>query len=79
MEGFWPVAIVVSLVLGAMYIAGIRIGIPEVATAKINIFTQSLITNVGWVVGLNVGLYIVSKLLIAMVEKSTGRRFIAKK
>lgn len=78
MEGFWPVAIVVSLVVGAMYIAGIQITFTEPVTAKLTEFAQSVIINVGYAVGLNIGLFLVSKILIAVVEKATGRGFIKK-
>lgn len=79
MEGFWPVAIVVGLVLGALYIAGIRISIPASAAEGVNIFVMSLATNIGGVVGLNIALFGLSKLLIHLVQRITGRVFIGKK
>lgn len=78
MEGFWPVAIVVILVFGAAYIAGIRFSLPENAVAGVSNFIQSLATNLGGAVLLNITLFALSHLAIFGVEKMTGRTFIRK-
>lgn len=74
MEGFWPVAIVATLVFGAMYIAGIRLSL----SGSIHQFLQSLAIHIGGVAMLNIVLFLVSKFLIRLVEKTTGRTFIRK-
>lgn len=78
MEGFWPVAIVVVLVFGAAYIAGIKFSLPESAILGISNFVQSLATNLGGAVALNITLFGLSHLAIFAVEKMTGRTFIRK-
>ncbi len=78
MEGFWPVAIVVILVFGAAYIAGIKFSLPESAVVGVSTFIQSLATNLGGAVALNITLFFLSHLSIFAVEKVTGRTFIRK-
>lgn len=78
MEGFWPVAIVVILVFGAAYIAGIKFSLPANTVAGVSSFIQSLATNLGGVVGLNITLFFLSHLSIFAVEKATGRTFVRK-
>lgn len=76
MEGFWPVVIVLTLVAGAAYIAGIRINLTESTSAAIATFLQSAAINIGYVAALNVGLFGLSTLLIRGVEKITGRTLV---
>ena len=78
MEGFWPVAIVIILVFGAAYIAGIKFSLPESAIVGVSNFVQSLATNLGGAVLLNITLFALSRVAIFAVEKATGRTFVRK-
>lgn len=76
MEGFWPVVIVLSLVAGAAYIAGIRINLTASTSTAIATFLQSAAINIGYVATLNIGLFALSTLLIRGVEKITRRTLV---
>lgn len=76
MEGFWPVVIVLSLVAGAAYIAGIRINLTASTSTAITTFLQSAAINIGYVAALNIGLFALSTLLIRGVEKITRRTLV---
>lgn len=78
MEGFWPVAIVAILVVGALYIAGIKFSLPESAISGVSTFAQSLAKNLGGAVLLNITLFALSHLAIYGVQKMTGRTFVQK-
>ncbi len=78
MDGFLPVAVVVTLILAALYIIGIRITLTDTILSGLQTFFSALTTNIGWVAGLNVLLFFLSKLMIVGVEKLTKRRIIAK-
>lgn len=74
LEGFWPVVLVVILLIVAAYIAGIRINFTEPASVGITAFFRSVAINLGYITGLNVVLLSISSLLIRGVEKLTKRR-----
>ena len=76
MEGFWPVVIVISLVMGAAYMAGIRLNLTASTSASITMFLQSAAINIGYVAALNIGLFALSTLLIRGVEKITHRTLV---
>lgn len=78
MEGFWPVAIVLALIFAALYIVGIRISLTDTMTTNFQTFFTSAATNIGLVLGLNILLFIISKLMISGVEKITKRRIVPK-
>lgn len=78
MEGFWPVVIIVGLVMAASYIAGIRISLTETVQTNLIKFLQGVAVNLGYVTGLNVTFFLVSKALISGTEKITGRHLITK-
>jgi hypothetical protein len=78
MEGFWPVAIVLILIFAALYIVGIRISLTDTVLISLQAFFTSAATNIGLVLGLNILLFILSKLMIAGVEKITKRKLVAK-
>ncbi len=78
MEGFWPVALVLTLIAVAAYIVGIRISLTDPVLTNIQSFFTAMATNVGWVAGLNVLLFLLSKLMIAGVEKLTKRHLVPK-
>jgi hypothetical protein len=78
MDGFWPVAIVLILLGGGAYFAGVRIGLSEDVMARIMDFVGKLSVTVGYIVMANVGLFALSKGLIAATQKFTGRRFVTK-
>lgn len=79
MEGVVPVVIVVSLLVAAAYVAGFRVTLPEQAIGGVAVFVSSLVANLGLVVGLNIVLLGLAKLLTLGVEKLTRRRFIGLK
>lgn len=74
MEGFWPVVIVITILVGAAYFAGIRISLTEPVLSNVMQFFQSIAVNLGYVTGLNIVLFILSKLLTKGVEKITKRK-----
>ncbi len=74
LEGFWPVVIVVTLLLGAAYIAGIRITFTDTTLLTITQFLQSATITLGYVTGFNFLLFALSKLLIRGTERLTKRR-----
>ena len=78
MEGFWPVAIVVTLVGAALYFIGIRINLTDTLSATTQNFFTAFAVNLGWIVALNVGLFILSRLLITLIERLTHRRLVRK-
>jgi len=78
LDGFWPVAVVLILIAAAAYIAGIRITLTDPVLSNITIFFQSMATNLGYVAGLNIGIFLVSKLLILGVEKISKRKLVTK-
>lgn len=73
LEGFWPVVIVITLVSVAMYVAGIRVTLTEPVISNVALFFQSVAVNLGYVTGLNIGLFFLSRLLIIGVERVTKR------
>jgi hypothetical protein len=76
MDGFLPVAVVVALVATALYVVGIRISLTDPVLMNLQDFFTAMATNIGWVVGLNVLIFFLSKLLIIGVEKVTKRRLV---
>ncbi len=78
LDGFWPVVVVLTLLFGAAYIAGIRIHFTQSTQFQVNTFLTSVAVNLGYVTGLNIALFLVSKLLIRLVEKITKRRLAMK-
>ncbi len=78
MEGFWPVVIVIGLLFAAAYIAGIRIGFSEAVLVNTMRFLSDVAKNLGYITGLNITLFLISKGMIAGTEKLTGRIRIAK-
>ena len=78
MEGFWPVVMIIGLISAAAYIAGIRINFTEDMTANLVRFFRGVAINLGYVTGLNITLFLVSKGLIAGAQKITGRHLVTK-
>jgi hypothetical protein len=78
MEGFPVVAIALVIIIGALYLAGVRIVLPDSWMAAIDLLARSLAVNLGYVLGLNIVLFLLSKSTIALISKITGRRFIRK-
>lgn len=78
MEGFWPVVIIIVLLTGAGYMAGIRISLTETVLGQILQFFRNTAVNLGYVTGLNITLFLLSKILIGGTEKLTGRKLITK-
>lgn len=78
MEGFWPVVIIIGLISGAIYIAGIRITLTETMEVGLTQFFRDTAVNLGYVTILNITLFLVSKGLIAGAQKVTGRKLITK-
>lgn len=78
MEGFLPVSIVLILIGAALYIVGIRISLTDPVVTNLQNFFTSVATNIGWVAGLNVVIFFLSKLLIMGAERITRRRLISK-
>lgn len=76
MEGFWPVVVVIALVMSAAYIVGIRINLTASTNTAITLFLQSMAINIGYVAALNIGLFGLSTLLIRGVEKITRRTLV---
>ena len=78
MEGFWPVVIIITLISAAAYIAGIRITLTETIQTNITEFFTGAAVTLGYVTGLNISLFLISKALIAGTQKLTGRVLITK-
>jgi hypothetical protein len=78
MEGFWPVVIIITLISAAAYIAGIRITLTETIQTNITEFFTGVAVTLGYVTGLNISLFLISKALIAGTQKLTGRVLITK-
>lgn len=78
MEGFWPVALFVVILGFASYAVGIRISLTNDMWSTLSSFFRAMAINVGWVTGLNVVLFFLSKLTISAVEKITKRKLIHK-
>lgn len=78
LDGFWPVAALLILIAAAAYIVGIRISLTTEILMTLDTFFTSVSTNLGWVVGLNIGIFLVSKLLIVGVEKITKRKLLSR-
>lgn len=78
LDGFWPVVIVLGLIAVAAYIVGFRINLTDPVLTNITLFFQTVATNLGYVAILNIGLFILSKLLILGVEKITKRKLVTK-
>ncbi len=78
MDGFWPVAIIITLIGISLYIVGIRISLTDSINTNLQLFLTGITTNIGWIVGLNIILFLVSKLLISGAEKLTKRKLITK-
>lgn len=76
LEGFWPVVGVLTLIAAAMYLTGIRITLTDETTAKTLIFFQSVAINIGYMIGCNIILFGISKVLIRGVERITKRRLV---
>ena len=78
MEGFWPVVIIITLISAAAYIAGIRITLTETMQMNISDFFAAAAATLGYVTGLNISLFLISKALITGTQKLTGRILITK-
>ncbi len=78
MEGFWPVVIIITLISAAAYIAGIRITLTETMQTNIAEFFAAAAVTLGYVTGLNISLFLISKALIFGTQKLTGRTLIIK-
>jgi len=78
MEGFWPVVMIITLISAAAYIAGIRITLTETMQTNITEFFTGAAVTLGYVTGLNISLFLISKALIAGTQKLTGRVLITK-
>lgn len=76
LEGFWPLVLVLTLLAAAAYIAGIRITLTEPVLSNVIQFFQSIAVNLGYVTGLNIGLFLLSRLLITGVERVTKRKIV---
>lgn len=78
MEGFWPVAITLLLLILAGYFIGIRFQLPDTWQLKLFFIGTSLARYLGYVVILNIILYALSTLTNKLLEKITGKRFVRK-
>lgn len=74
MDGFWPVVGVMTLLSIALYITGIRINLTEPVLTHVITFFRSVTVNLAYILTLNITLFLVSKGMIAMVEKLTKRK-----
>lgn len=78
MEGFWPVLIIITLISAAAYIAGIRITLTETMRTNVMEFFAAAAVTLGYVTGLNISLFLISKALITGTQKLTGRHLITR-
>jgi hypothetical protein len=76
LNGFWPVVIVVTLLIASLYIIGVRITLTDQMIMSITQFLLSISMNLAYVVGLNIVLFIASKAMIRVSEQITGRRLV---
>lgn len=74
LDGFWPVVVVIALLATAAYIAGVRITFTDTTLLTVTTFFQTVALTLGYVAGLNIILFGLSKLLIRGVERVTKRR-----
>lgn len=78
MDGFWPVIGVITLLSAATYIAGIRINLTDQTMLNLTSFFRSAAINMGYIGGLNVLLFLISKGLIRIAETLTKRKLVTK-
>lgn len=78
MEGFWPVVVIIGLLAGSCYIAGIRISLTVAVQTNLTEFLRGFSISLGYVTGLNITLFLISKTLITAAEKITGRHLVMK-
>lgn len=76
MDGFFPVALVLTLLGIAAYFVGIRITLTGPILTSFQTFFTSAATNIGWIAGLNIVLFILTKLIIIAEEKITKRKLV---
>jgi hypothetical protein len=76
LKGFIPFIVTLGIMAGAAYIAGFRIGITGPALSVTTQIFDALTKSLGIVLVLNVIGFILTKLLIALTEKLTRRKFL---
>ena len=72
LKGFWPVAIIVSCIITAGFLAGIRFGLTGQAAIIAEQIITSLIRSLAQVLAVNGGLLLVVSILIALLRKLTN-------
>lgn len=74
LEGFWPVVGVITLLSAAVYFAGIRINLTDTTLMGVTQFFRSMGFILGYVALLNITLFLISKSLIPIIQKLTGKQ-----
>ncbi|MEK7119471.1 MAG: hypothetical protein AAB889_03035 [Patescibacteria group bacterium] len=72
LKGFWPVAIIVSLIITAGFFAGLRFGLAGQAAIIAQQIIMSLTRSLAQVLAVNGGLLLVVSILIALLRKLTN-------
>lgn len=78
LEGFWPVVLVIALFATAGYIVGFRFSLTGDIVVVLETFLKTMAGSVGWVVGINIALLILSKLIVSAVERISKRKLTLK-
>ena len=76
LRGFLPFIITVSLLVGAAYFAGIRIGLTGALLEITQRVLTTLVNSMGVVLAVNVILLLIASVLTALIGKITHRRII---
>lgn len=69
MKGVWPVAIVLGICVGALYVFGLRIVITGQVLLVATRIAETLAQSLGLVVGVNIALWIITRLVILVTVR----------
>lgn len=69
LKGFWPVAIIIGVLFGTLYFIGIRLELTGSALVVATNILTTLVGSLGVVLGINVVLLLVTKLLASAVMR----------
>ena len=72
LKGFWPLAIILGLFIGAAYFMGIRIGLEGKTLEVVTTILSSLIQSLGLVLAINTLLLLLTSILIAATRNITA-------
>jgi len=77
MKGFIPIVVSIALLIGLLYLTGIRITLTGQAFLLFQRIIQSLSRSLGVVLAVNGILLLITSVLIAVIEKITHKRLVS--